>query len=87
MKTSRKAIYVAIFDTVIGVEINHTLGARSGRNALVFKGNREGVSLDSDYHRSVVSRPFDLTEGGVISFQIRDGPDNGGKNAKLSMKS
>jgi hypothetical protein len=67
------------FDTIIGVEQNSTLGAKSGRNALVFNSNREGVSLESDYHRSIISKPFDLREGGVISFQIKDGPDDGGK--------
>lgn len=70
------------FSTLIGVQKNSTLGAKSGRDALVFNFNREGVSLDSEYHRSAILKPFDLTAGGVISFQIKDGPDDGGKVCK-----
>ncbi len=62
----------------VGVQRNSTLGAASGKTALLFKGNREGESLESDYHRSITSKAFDFREGGVISFYLKDGEDDGG---------
>jgi hypothetical protein len=54
------------------------------RNALVFNGNShnvsgKGLSLTSTGHRALVSKPLDLRDGGVISFFMKDGPDNGGE--------
>ena len=44
----------------VGVQRNSTLGAASGKIALVFKGSREGESLESEYHRSITSKAFDF---------------------------
>ena len=49
---------------------------------LVFNSNRDCVILYSDYNSSAILKPIDLTAGGVISFQIKDGPDDGGKVCK-----
>lgn len=62
---------------------SHTGGSK-GYNSVVFDGNSHnvsgnGVSLDSAGHRALVSRPLDLRDGGVVSFFMKDGPDDGGQ--------
>ena len=64
-----------------------TLGARVSKNAVVFMGNShnisgKGVSMDSTGHRALVSKPLNLKDGGVISFWLKDGPDDGGAMCK-----
>ena len=53
------------------------------RNSVVFGGNSHNVSgggksMDATGHRALVSKVFDFSDGGVISFWLKDGPDNGG---------
>ena len=38
--------------------------------------------MDSSGHRALVSKPLNLEEGGVVSFWLKDGPDDGGVQCK-----
>jgi colicin import membrane protein len=68
-----------MWDSHVGVIVNTSMGsAGHGRSSLVFNGNREGKSLESDYHRAITSKTFDFRQGGLISFFIKDGRDDGG---------
>jgi hypothetical protein len=55
-------------------------------NALVFNGNAKGVNIDSSGSRYITTQPIDVSEGGVISFYLKDGPDDGDAVCKAKYK-
>ena len=77
------------FSTVHGVKVSTLLGSsRNYRNgmSLVFLGNKKGKSTDTAGARYITTKPVDISKGGVISFYLKDGPDDGDKGCKVSME-
>jgi hypothetical protein len=86
----KQSAYGANFDFVYPKESigSHKWDKRSrNRNGVVFIGNSHnisgnGVSMDASGHRALVSKPLNLEDGGVVSFWLKDGPDDGGAMCK-----
>ena len=49
---------------------------------MVFIGNKKGKSSDSSGARYITTKPLDISKGGVISFYLKDGPDEGDEGCK-----
>ena len=49
---------------------------------MVFIGNKKGKSSDSSGPRYITTKPLDISKGGVISFYLKDGPDEGDEGCK-----
>ena len=67
--------------TLLGSSRNHKNGM-----SLVFLGNKKGKSTDSAGERYITTKPVDVSKGGVISFYLKDGPDDGDKGCKATME-
>ena len=68
--------------TDYGVRVSNMLGNNEDRKdgtAMVFIGNKMGKSSDSSGSRYITTKPLDITKGGLISFYLKDGPDDGDK--------
>eukprot|EP00943_MAST-04B_sp_MAST-4B-sp1_P008074 g8074.t1 len=73
--------------TEYGVRISNALGNKAdGKDgtAMLFVGNKEGKSSDSSGSRYITTKPLDVTKGGIISFYLKDGPDDGDEGCKVT---
>ena len=68
----------------MGLGSRHAWKQKDGKEgtAMVFIGNKKGKSSDSSGARYITTKPLDISKGGVISFYLKDGPDEGDEGCK-----
>ena len=87
---SKKSKWSAKLSTKYGVKVSPMLGSKvnnkTNGNALIFLGNKKGKSTETDGARYITTKPMDIRKGGVISFYLKDGPDDGDYGCLATMK-
>ena len=87
---SKKSKWSAKLSTKYGVKVSPMLGSKvnnkTNGNALIFLGNKKGKSTETDGARYITTKPMDIRKGGVISFYLKDGPDDGDYGCLATME-